>query len=220
MLNTIIHNSITLPSLLICLAVAMVLGVLTAMVFLYKSRHTASFALTLALLPMAVAMVIMLVNGNIGTGVAVAGTFALVRFRSVPGTAKEIAAIFIAMTMGLALGMGYVGIAVIFFLLASAFSLLLTAVNFGAVSKAEKHLKITIPENFDYDGLFDEVLAQYTTGFQLERIRTTNMGTLIELTYHVVMKEARIPKAFIDDLRTRNGNLNIVIGDFSDKEML
>lgn len=94
MLNSIISNPITLPELLACLLCAMVLGVFTSLVFLYKSRHSAGFLLTLAMLPMAVAVVILLVNGNIGTGVAVAGAFALVRFRSVPGTAEEIAAIF------------------------------------------------------------------------------------------------------------------------------
>lgn len=220
MLNSILTNPITLLPLLICLAAAMALGVMTALVFLYRSRHSVSFALTLALLPMTVAVVIMLVNGNIGTGVAVAGAFALVRFRSVPGTAREIAAIFTAMALGLALGMGYLGIAVIFFALTAAFTLLLTTINFGATSQYEKLLKITIPENFNYEGLFDEVFEKYTDKAHLTRIRTTNMGTLFELTYDVVVKDKQISKEFMDELRTRNGNLNIVIGDFSDKEML
>lgn len=216
MLNSIIETPITLPSLLICLAAAMILGVLTAAVFLYRSRHSASFALTLALLPMAVAVVIMLVNGNIGTGVAVAGAFALVRFRSVPGTAREIAAIFTAM----ALGMGYLGIAVIFFVLAALFTLVLTAVNFGAAPRTEKQLKITIPENYNYEGLFDDVFQNYQIQAGLERIRTTNMGTLFELTYHASFPGGRIPKEFLDELRARNGNLTIVVGDVMEKEML
>ena len=220
MLNSIIETPITLPSLLICLAAAMILGVLTAAVFLYRSRHSASFALTLALLPMAVAVVIMLVNGNIGTGVAVAGAFALVRFRSVPGTAREIAAIFTAMALGLALGMGYLGIAVIFFVLAALFTLVLTAVNFGAAPRTEKQLKITIPENYNYEGLFDDVFQNYQIQAGLERIRTTNMGTLFELTYHVSFPGGRIPKEFLDELRARNGNLTIVVGDVMEKEML
>ncbi len=220
MLNSILTSPVTLLPLLVCLAAAMLLGVMTAQVFLYRSRHSAGFALTLALLPMTVAVVIMLVNGNIGTGVAVAGAFALVRFRSVPGTAREIAAIFTAMALGLALGMGYVGIAVIFFLLAAAFTLLLTTVNFGAASRYERMLKITIPENFNYEGLFDEVFEKYTDKARLDRIRTTDMGTLFELTYDVVLKDPQVPKEFLDELRTRNGNLNIVIGDFSEKEML
>ena len=220
MLNSIIETPITLPSLLICLAAAMILGVLTAAVFLYRSRHSASFALTLALLPMAVAVVIMLVNGNIGTGVAVAGAFALVRFRSVPGTAREIAAIFTAMALGLALGMGYLGIAVIFFVLAALFTLVLTAVNFGAAPRTEKQLKITIPENYNYEGLFDDVFQNYQIQAGLERIRTTNMGTLFELTYHASCPGGRIPKEFLDELRARNGNLTIVVGDVMEKEML
>lgn len=169
---------------------------------------------------MVVAIIIMLVNGNIGTGVAVAGAFALVRFRSVPGTAREICAIFIAMAIGLALGMGYVGIAVIFFVLASAFTLLLTGLRFGAVSRHEKQMKITLPENFEYEGLFDDIFEQYTDRCELIRVRTTNMGTLFELTYDVVLADSGISKKMIDELRTRNGNLNIVIGDFTEKDVL
>ncbi len=220
MLNSILTNPMTLPSFLLCLASAMALGILTALVFLYRSRHSASFALTLALLPMTVAVIIMLVNGNIGTGVAVAGAFALVRFRSVPGSAREIAAIFTAMAIGLALGMGYVGTAVLFFLFSAVFTISLTRINFGGASRFERHLKITIPENFNYQGLFDDVFAQYTAKACLTKIRTTNMGTLFELSYDIILKEKEVSKAFLDELRTRNGNLNIVIGDFSDKEML
>lgn len=220
MLNSIFGDSITLQTLLVCLVTAMALGALTAMVFLYRSRHSASFALTLALLPMVVAVIIMLVNGNIGTGIAVAGAFTLVRFRSVPGTAREIAAIFITMAIGLALGMGYIGIAVLFFACAAVFTLALTTINFGAVSKFEKRIKITIPENFDYDGLFDDIFEKFQVRTTLEKIRTTNMGTLIELTYTAVFSGGKIPKEFLDELRARNGNLNIVIGDFTDKEIL
>lgn len=157
MLNSIITRPVTMPGFLICLAAAMVLGVLLAMVFSYKSRHSSGFALTLALIPLTVTVIIMLVNGNIGAGIAVAGAFTLVRFRSVPGTAKEIAAIFTSMAVGLALGMGYVGIAVLFFVCVAVFTLLLTALHFGGVSKAEKQLKITIPENYNYEGLFDDI---------------------------------------------------------------
>ena len=162
MLNSILNESITIPALLISLMVAMILGILTALIFLYKSNHSASFAFTLCLLPMTVAIVIMMVNGNIGAGVAVAGAFALVRFRSVPGTAKEISAIFTCMALGLIIGMGYIGIAVIFFLFSGVFTFVLTKFHFGGTSKIEKCIKITIPENFNYDGLFDEVLEQYT----------------------------------------------------------
>lgn len=220
MLNSILTSPVTLPQLLVCLGAAMALGVFNALVFLYRSRHSAGFALTLALLPMAVAVVIMLVNGSIGTGVAVAGAFALVRFRSVPGTAREIAAIFTAMALGLALGMGYLAIAAIFFLLTAAFTLALTAVDFGAPSRYHRQLKVTIPESFNYEGLFDDVLDRYARSWQLERIKTTNMGTLFELTYQLELREAGVPKEFLDELRARNGNLNIVVGSRTEKEML
>lgn len=220
MLNSIFTGRMTLFDLVLCLVIAMVLGILTALVFLYKSRHSASFALTLCLLPMTVAIIILLVNGNVGTGVAVAGAFALVRFRSVPGTAKEIAAIFTEMAIGLALGMGYVGIAAVFFVFSAAITLVLTSVNFGAVSKSQKRLKITIPESFDYDGLFDEVFEKFSVKAYLEKVRTTDMGTLFELTYDVSLPGRQMPKAFLDELRTRNGNLTITLEDFSDRENL
>ncbi len=220
MFTSIISDAITLPALLICLITAMVLGSLNAMVFLHKTRHSSGFALTLAIMPMAIAVVIMMVNGNIGTGVAVAGAFALVRFRSIPGSAKEIAAIFTDMAMGLALGMGYIGVAVIFFLFVGAFTLLLTKLGFGALSPAQKQLRITIPEGFDYNGLFDDVFATYCEGAELTKVKTANMGTLFELTYNIRLSEDAIPKAFLDELRARNGNLTIQISDYSEKEML
>jgi hypothetical protein len=220
MFNSIIGSTITLPSFLICIFTAMIIGILTALAFSYHSRQSASFSITLALLPMAVATVIMLVNGSIGTGIAVAGAFTLVRFRSVPGTAREIAAIFSAMTCGLALGMGYVGVAVIFFVLISLLTIALTALRFGSAPSTEKELKITIPENFDYNELFDDVFAKYTSRARLAKVRTTNMGTLYELTYDVSLPDGEVPKIFLDELRTRNGNLTISIGDFSAKDSL
>lgn len=220
MLTSVIDTPLTLPTLLLVLLTAVVLGLLTALVFTFRCRHTASFALTLTLLPMAVAVIILLVNGNIGTGVAVAGAFALVRFRSVPGTAREIAAIFIEMALGLCLGLGYIGLAVIFFALTAIITLLLTAMRFGAPSATVKQMKITLPENVDYETLFDDVFEQYRVRADLQRIRTTNMGTLFELTYLLTFPAPQVPKAFIDELRIRNGNLNIVIGAVTEHEAL
>ena len=220
MLNSILNRPLALGPLLVCFAAAVVLGVMTAIVFTHKSRHSASFALTLALLPLTVSVIIMLVNGNVGTGVAVAGAFALVRFRSVPGTAREIAAIFIEMALGLALGMGYVGLSVMFFAIAAVLTLLLTTLRFGAPSAKEKELRITVPENVDYETVFDDVFAQHGVRAQLQRVRTTNMGTLFELTYALTFRSDKIPKEFIDDLRVRNSNLNIVIGEPSERESL
>lgn len=220
MMNSIMTSPIQLSTLLICLGVAMVLGVLTSLVFMYKCEHSSSYAIALALLPMVVCLVIMLVNGNIGTGIAVAGAFALVRFRSVPGTAREIAAVFTAVAIGLALGIGMIGISVIFFVFAAALTLVLTCVDFGAKNRKEKELKITIPENFDYDGLFDDLFEKYVKKVRLHKVRTTNMGTLFELSYYVTFPDGVISKEFIDEIRTRNGNLNVVVDDVIEREMM
>ncbi len=220
LLSCIFEDSVTLTSLLVCLFSALVLGILTSLVFLYKSRHSSSFALALALLPMVVALVILLVNGNIGTGIAVAGAFALVRFRSVPGTAREIAAIFVTVAVGLALGLGYIGIAVIFFLIAAAVTIILTMAKFGESSESEKQVMITIPENLNYEGLFDDVFRNFTTDYELKKIRTTNMGTFYELTYLATFPDSQVPKAFIDEIRARNGNLGIVVGLPEEREQM
>ncbi len=211
--ESIFKGSLTLPTFIICLVAAIALGIINALVFLYKTKHSASFALALALLPMAVAVVIMMVNGNIGTGVAVAGAFALVRFRSVPGTAREIAAIFVDMAIGLALGMGYIAVALLFTIFAAIVTLALTAIGFGDSHNFRKQMKITIPENLNYEGLFDDIFAKYDVQASLDKIRTTNMGTLFELTYQVAFAGDTVPKEFMDDLRTRNGNLTIIIGE-------
>lgn len=221
MLDSIMTGTeITLYGFFACTAASLLLGLGIALLCMYKSSYTQSFVITLAMLPSVVQVIIMLVNGNIGTGVAVAGAFALVRFRSVPGTAREISAIFSAMALGLALGMGFLVIAAIFFLCTAAFTLVLTRLEFGAPSRSHRRLKITIPENFNYEGLFDDVFQQHARSWELERVKTTNMGTLLELTYQVEMKEPRMPKEFIDQLRARNGNLNIILGNPSEKEML
>jgi uncharacterized membrane protein YhiD involved in acid resistance len=218
-LNSVIAGGVTVGGFLICLFSAIALGVLTALVFTYKTKHTSSLAMSLAIMPAAVALVIMMVNGNIGAGVAVAGAFTLVRFRSVPGTAKEVAGLFVAMAIGLACGMGYVAVAGVFFVVMAVFVLVLSTVQFGEDKGSSKQLKITIPENLDYDGLFDDLFEKYTKSSELQRIKTTNMGTLYELTYDVTLNNAGDTKAFLDELRCRNGNLNIVLGRVADKEL-
>ena len=210
MLDSILTSGLTLPTFLICTAASLILGLLTALVCMYRQRCSRGFAVTLAILPAMVQMVILLVNGNIGAGVAVAGAFSLVRFRSAPGTGREISAIFLAMAIGLATGMGYVTLAVLFFLILAGVMLLLTAVKFGRGQEAARVLKITIPEDLDYDGLFDDLFERYTGSHSLEKVKTTNMGTLYELRYRITLKKEPVPKAFLDELRCRNGNLNIV----------
>ena len=209
MLESILASGITLPAFLICTAVSLVLGIATAFISMYRTKCSQSFAVTLAVLPAIVQIVIMLVNGNVGAGVAVAGAFSLVRFRSVPGTAREIGVIFLAMALGLATGMGSVVLAAGFFGILAAVLFLLTKLGFGTRRTDERLLKITIPENLDYDGLFDDLFATYTTAHTLERVKTANMGTLYELQYRVTLRDAQVSKAFLDALRCRNGNLNI-----------
>lgn len=220
MLNSIIGSEITLQGLFICTAASVVLGICTALISMFKSKYSQSFVITLAILPAVVQIVIMLVNGNVGAGVAVAGTFSLVRFRSVPGTAKEIGSIFLAMAIGLATGMGYVTLAAIFFVIVVAVILLLTFINFGQPQNSERTLKITIPENLDYDGLFDDIFEKYTKKYRLDKVKTSNMGTLYELQYQIILKDVQIPKSFLDELRCRNGNLNIICSREESREML
>lgn len=213
LLDTIFTGSqITAAAFFMTTGLALLLGLGTALLCMYKNKYSQSFALTLAMLPAMVAVVIMLVNGNIGAGVAVAGGFSLVRFRSAAGTAREIGMIFLAMTIGLALGMGYIGLAAVFFFVMAAFTILLTALRFGGADGSERVLKISIPENLDYEGLFDDLLETYTERSELDKVKTANMGTLYELTYRVVLKDASKTKEFMDALRCRNGNLTIVCG--------
>lgn len=212
MLNSIIGTELTLSAFLICTAVSLVLGIGLALVSRFRAHATQSFAVTLAILPVVVQVVIMLVNGNIGAGVAVAGAFSLVRFRSAPGTAREIGVLFLGMAIGLATGMGYVGLAALTFVIVSAALLTLTALHFGQRDSGERILKITIPENLDYEGLFDDLFDQYTKAHTLVKVKTSNMGTLYELEYRVTLRSDSVPKAFLDALRCRNGNLNIVCG--------
>ena len=169
---------------------------------------------------MSVALVIMMVNGSIGTGLAVAGTFALVRFRSVPGTAREIAAIFTAVAIGLAMGMGMLGVAVVFFLLAAAAVLALTKLHFGAMPENAKALRITVPEDVDYESALPDVFRAHHVTATLEKVRTESMGTLFELTYQVNLPSAVPSKALLDDLRERNGNLPILFTNLGDKDSL
>ncbi len=204
---------ITVWDFLLCVAVSLLIGLLLAGSYSYKNRYTKGYLVTLAILPAVVCVVIMMVNGNIGTGVAVAGAFSLVRFRSAPGTAKEIGALFLAMCTGLIAGMGYLGYAVLFALILGGVMLLYNKFDFGAKKSQGKYkvLHITIPEDLDYTGVFDEILERYTASHELVQVKTTNMGSLFKLTYHMVLNSTEEEKELIDKLRCRNGNLEISI---------
>ena len=210
MLNTILTTPLTAIELIIAIAASAILGVLTAMLFSYKHRLSPSLSLTLAVLPVAMCMVVLMVNGNLGIAVAVAGSFTLVRFRSIAGNGREISAIFIVMTMGVITGMGYIGVAVLFFAVVAILVFALTALHFGEHA-AEKLLRITIPEDYDYADLFEDIFEKYKISASIEKIKTTNLGSLIEVTYRVTLPGNTLPKEALDELRTRNGNLSIMV---------
>lgn len=198
----------SLSSFLWCTVCSLVLGAVIALFYAYKTRYSTGFLVTLALMPAIVQLVIMLVNGNLGTGVAVMGAFSLVRFRSVPGTAKEICSLFLAMAIGLATGMGYLGIAVLFALIICLVNLVYTVLA-SKKERDEKLLKITIPESLDYSGVFDDLFESYTDKAELLQVKTSNLGSLFKLKYLIVLKENSQEKAFLDEIRVRNGNLEI-----------
>ena len=210
MFDSIIETGITSGSFFVCVMASLFLGAVIALSYMFRSQYSKSFVVTLALLPATVQMIIMMVNGNIGVGVAVAGAFSLVRFRSVPGNAREIGSVFLSMAVGLATGMGFVWVAAVFTAIMVAFTLFYTLVGFGKAKSADRELKITIPENVDYTNLFDDLLKKYTSFNELVRVRTVNMGSLFQLVYKVRLRDVNKTKQFLDELRCRNGNLDIV----------
>ena len=211
--DTDMISVISVTDFILCIAFSLVLGLLVAFTYMYRTRYTKSFVITLALLPAVVCVVIMLVNGNVGTGVAVAGAFSLVRFRSVPGTAKEICMLFLAMGTGLIAGMGYIGFAVLFTVLMCIMFFVYNRLDLGSKKNSEtyKTLTITIPEDLDYTGVFDEIFNEYTFSYDLLRVKTTNMGSMFRLTYNIALRDVSREKEMIDKLRCRNGNLEISV---------
>lgn len=203
------NGSITISQVAICTLVSLFLGLLIACLYMFRNTYTKNFVVTLALLPVLVQSVIMVVNGNLGAGVAVMGAFGLIRFRSVPGTAKQIVTIFFAMSVGLACGMGYVAYATLFAVVVGAVMLLLTLVHFGDAHEKDKVLRVTIPEDLNYTHLFDDLFGRYTTKNALQKVRTTNMGGLYELQYLITLKNPDREKELLDAVRQRNGNLSI-----------
>ena len=211
--DTDMTSVIGISDFLLCIGCSLLIGLILAFGYMYRTRYTKSFIVTLALLPAVVCVVIMMVNGNVGAGVAVAGAFSLVRFRSVPGTAKEITMLFLAMGAGLITGMGYLGFALLFTIIMCLLSTLYNQLDFGAKKNAAayKTLNITIPEDLDYTDVFEDILKTYTTSAELIRVKTTNMGSMFRLTYNLTLKDVTKEKEMIDKLRCRNGNLEITV---------
>ena len=211
--DTDMTRVILISDVRLCIGCSLLIGLILAFGYMYRSRFTKSFIATLALLPAVVCVVIMMVNGNVGAGVAVAGAFSLVRFRSVPGTAREITMLFLAMGAGLMTGMGYLGYALLFTVIMCALSVLYSHLDLGAQKSAAayKTMNITIPEDLDYTDVFDDILQTYTVSHELIRVKTTDMGSMFRLTYQLVLRDSAKEKEMIDQLRCRNGNLEISI---------
>jgi hypothetical protein len=211
MFNSILVSGLTITNFIVCISVSIVLGLIVAMVHMLTVRSNKNFIQTLCILPVLVTMVILLVNGNLGTGVAVAGAFSLVRFRSIPGNSREIMAVFFAMAIGLSVGTGYIAFGALFTVFVSLFLFIISKINFGELKNGEKKLVILIPEDLDYTNVFDNVFDNYLDRFSLIKSKTTNMGSLFELTYMVKLKSDINEKEFIDKLRVKNGNLKVLL---------
>ena len=219
--GSIMGETLTLGALLLSTGASLLFGFLISLLYMFRNKHSKTLAITLVILPAVVQIIIMLANRNIGVGIAVAGAFSLIRFRSVPGNARDISCLFFAMALGFVTGMGYLLYGLVFLLLIGAVFFLLTALQFGQKEAETRTLRITIPEDLDYDGLFDDIFAKHTQSAELEKVRTSNMGSLYELTYRVTLSEAMISKEFMDELRCRNGNLKILFSRrLSEKEEL
>lgn len=211
MFNSILGNSLTITSFMACTIASLVLGVVIALLHKTTSKSNKNFITTLAILPTLVAAVILMVNGNLGTSVAVLGAFSLVRFRSIPGNSKEILQVFFAMTIGLAIGTGYIAFASLLTIIVAIVTLLLNYINFGESKAKEKILKIVIPEELDYTEVFEDIFNENLKKCTLEQSKTTNMGSMFELKYLIIFKATTNEKELIDKQRTRNGNLKISI---------
>ncbi|MDF2800960.1 MAG: hypothetical protein K0S61_863 [Anaerocolumna sp.] len=207
-----VSGSLTLQNALICTFVSLCLGGVIAVIYMAQGSYSKNFILTLILLPALIQAVIMIVNGNLGTSVAVLGAFSLVRFRSVPGSSKEISSIFFAMVVGLATGMGYITYAILITVIIGIVFFILSKANIGDSKNQKKELKVTIPENLDYTDIFDDIFIKYTKTNVLSRVKTTNLGSMYELSYEIEMLNPSKEKEMIDEIRCRNGNLTIICG--------
>lgn len=228
MFNTILESvsestdlTISISSVLLCIGIALLLGmVISTAYFLITPRkdRSASFTLSLIILPVIVAVVIILIGGNLARAFSMAGIFTIVRFRSVPGDSKDISLIFLSMAVGLSVGLGYLTLGIVVAVIIGAVIVLVSKLSIGIPKQKEKRLRITIPEDMNYQGAFDDLFQKYTSFYEMQKVKTTNLGTLYELSYDVVMKDAGVEKEFLDAIRCRNGNLGIMLSLKEGKE--
>lgn len=214
MLQSILTDAtatISLTDCFICIITAIILGGVISFTHKLTTKTTPNFLLTLAILPTLVQVIILLINGNLGTSLAVAGAFSLVRFRSMPGNSKEIISVLWAMAIGLALGMGYVTYSIIITIIVALLVIGLSKLVYKVQDMSERKLKILIPENLDYEEVFDDIFEKYTNKIELQKVKTTNMGSMYELVYMVNMKADKKEKDFMDEIRCRNGNMLVML---------
>lgn len=206
-------TGLTAQSAVICTISSIVLGIVAALIYRLNNKSASkNLMLSLIVLPALVQAVIMLVNGSIGAGIAVMGAFNLVRFRSTPGNSRDICFIFYVMGIGLATGMGYIGFAALLTVIVGAVMAVLSFIPAFGAKRSVKLLTVLIPEDMDYTDCFKDIFDQYLSSVTMLRAKTTNMGTLYELKYEVVLKDAAKEKEMLDKLRTRNGNLTVSCG--------
>ena len=220
MFESVINGKLNITSALICILSSVILGLIISIVHMKTSKYSKNYIITLAIIPLLVSTIMIMVNGNLGTGVAIAGAFSLVRFRSMPGNSKEIISVFFAMTIGIAIGMGQVFFALLITLVTSLMNLLFHLTKFASDKNKYKTLDIVVPETLDYDNMFTDILKKYTHKYELIRIKTTNLGSLYELRYDITIKNETNEKELIDELRVRNGNLKVCIHKLENGEVL
>ena len=217
MFDSIFANvGVTAPIVIVVMIAAILMGYTISLYYTKQTRTTRSFAYTLAFLPLITATIIMVVNGNLGAGIAVAGSFSLIRFRSIQGSGQEILAVFLSAAIGLCLGAGYIATAFLLMVLFILGHLILTICKFGSSTERLRELKISIPESLDYEELFDDILKEYFMDYELDHVRTVEMGTAYQLVYHVIPKESQKSRALLDTIRERNGNLPVSLGRIPD----
>ena len=211
MFSSIFTGGITLINFMICTLVALLLGFVLALVHMKTSKSKSNFITTLVMLPLIVSIIILFVNGDVGTGVAIAGAFSLVKFRSIPANSREILSIFIALAIGFSIGTGYVAFAAILAFICFIVLIILYLVKFGEGNNKDKTLKICIPEDLNFQDIFDDIFEKYLNKYELEKAKTINMGSMFELTYAVSLKDNSQEKELMDKIRIKNGNLKVML---------
>jgi hypothetical protein len=217
--STVDNTTLSLISAILTLGVSFALGGLISLTYIRtanKGSYSQNFSLTLILVPTVIAIIILLIGSNVARAFSLAGAFSIIRFRSAPGDPKDIAYVLFTMAAGLACGVGFYGYAVLFTVVLCFLMIMLSFFNFGAKKSLQKILKIVIPEDLDYEGAFDDIFEAFTVAYELKKVKTTDLGSLYELVYIVTMDHEKSQKAFLDELRCRNGNLNITLSMTAD----